>query len=235
MKKVLIFIILMICYNISSINKPFIKFGSRSLGYFFYNLNKNLFYPSSNFDNFYFYLEEKINFYFTFKYRFDFFYIDKNKYTNDINNLIILKANNYLGFNININKNNSFYILISPMIEKEKDQFLFRNKNKFDYLLKVKNFNFKFSYSNSYLLKEKEKLNHNFSMLFYFSFPELDFIKYKLELSCYFQHYIFEDIVISPLNRAIFSFEVAIDFNRIDFEDIFNSNIKDVDYIEEDY
>ncbi len=233
MKKVFIFFTLLVgCYNAICIDKPLIKFGSNSLTYLTYNLDKELFYPSSSSDNFYFYLYEKFNFHFALKYKLDFFYISKNRYSQEISELTILKINNYFVIKININKENSFYILISPMVEKNQDQFLFKNRNKFNYSLKIKNFNFKLTYTNSYLLKEKEKFNHNLSFLFYFNFPKAEFIKYKCELSFYFQHYIYENIIISPLNKALFSFEVAIDFNKITFEDLFNNKNEEIDFNE---
>ena len=235
MKKVSIFFIVIISYNFFCIDRPLIKLGSKSLGNFYYSRDKDLFYPYEISDNFYFYLQEKFNFYFTLKYKFDFFYIDKNKYSKNLTDLVILKINNYFIFDININKNNSFYLSVVPIIEKDDNEVLFKNRNKLSYSLKFKNFNFKLSYSNNYLLKKNEKFNHNLSFLFYFNFPKVDFIKYKCELVCYFQHYIYKDLFITPFNKAIFSFEVAIDFNKIDFENLFNNKNEEADFNEQYY
>jgi len=232
MKKAVIFLSIILCYNIYSIEKPLIKFGSNSNGYFYYDSVNTFFYPSSFTDNFYFYLSEKFNYHFSMNYKIEILYTNLNKYSTNLNELRIVKMNNYLQFDININKNNFISILTSPILDNQKGEFFFKNKNRFSYSFKTENFKFNLSYSNSYLLKDMERFYHNASFLFYFKFPKMDYIKYKCQISFDFQHYIYEFREISPLKKINFSFEAAIDFNKIDFDTIFenkNYEIEDFD------
>lgn len=234
MKKVIVFFIFVVSFDLFSIEKPIIKFGSKSNNYFCYDAKNSLFYPSSISDNFYFYIFERINYHFSFKYKIEILYKNINKYTTNLDELRTIKLNNYLSFDIKINKNNSISIVTSPILDNYEGEFFFKNINKFSYSFKKDNFTFKTIYSNNYLLKKNEKFNHNGSFLFYFKFPKVDYIKYKCELSFYFEHYIYEYKEISPLKKMNFSFEVAIDFNKIDFETLFDNKNEEFDNFNEE-
>jgi len=221
MKKVILFFILIICYNIFSIERPLIKTGYKSYAYFYYD--DFLFYPYSISDNFYFYFQQKFNSHFTLKHKIEVLYVNNNRYTSNLNELDIVKLYNSLIFDITINKHNSLLIITKPILDNQKMEFFFKNQNKITYSLKFENFNFKINYSNNYILKQKEKFNHNISFLFYFNFKKVDFIKYKCELSFDFQHYIYENLTISQLKKANLIFEVAIDFNKMDFSTLFEN------------
>lgn len=232
MKKVYLILILIFLNSILfSIEKPVLKTGLNSNGNFSIFDKTNDIYPTLLKDCFYFSFEEIFCKYFSFKHKIDFDYTNYYKYTKNIDDLSGFNLNNYLTLNFNIWKNNSitFYDKISYL--KDDKNYLYKNLSIIQYKLNLKYFNFKFYYSNQFLFENKELMHHKFYTGFYWSSSKYNFLKFKSTLSVNLQNYIFIQKEISVLKSFSSSFEIAIDFNKINFEKLFDTNDFDESYI----
>jgi|GEM_PF-5374225 len=233
MRILIVFFMLSICFNLYNIDKPKLSSGIRGYSYFDEKDKLDFIYPSNLKDNIYLSYEEKFCDYFKFKHRFDFIYSNYNKLNYDLNNLrsYILKNTFYLFFLIN--KNNSVTLTSKPMFYYQYGENYIKLMNKLEYNLALKNFRFNIFYSHQYSSKENSLFYHNICFAFYWQFPRFDFIKYKTSFSIYFQHYTIEnDIKITPIKSAVFNFEIVIDFNKLNFDEIFEKKEDEDEFFE---
>ena len=173
-------------------------------------------------DNYYFVFEERFTDFFKVRQRTDYFYTNYNKYSDNIGNLRSLIIHNSVNLIFNLSKQNEVQFLSKPMYYYMYGEKYFKLMNKIQYSLSFSNFTFKVSYGNQYTFRDNELFYHNMSMLFYWSPKKADFIKFKSYLTVYFNHNINEsEKSIFPLKQASINLEIALDFNKINFEDFF--------------
>ncbi len=236
--KIILSIIFILSSNIiNSTEKPKIKTGISSSGYYKKHDNQETFYPSSLCDKLFFSIEDKLTDFFKFRHKIDLYSYDYNKYSSNIEDLKSIKFNNTLDL-LFILPNNKIKLTTKPMIYYKYGEIQFKQMNKIQYNLDLKNFSFKTYYSHLYNFKKDELLIHNISCAFYWNFPKHNFIKFKSEVSVYLQHYTekYEERMknISIIKNTKINFEIAIDFNKINFYDLFDNNNKDDEFFEEE-
>lgn len=234
-KSYFIIYLLLVCNIINSIDMPKIKTGITSYEYYklIEPIENESIYPSTIYDKLFFSIEEKLSDYFKYKYRVDFYAYDYNKYSSNLENLKSIAFYNGLDLFF-ILKKNEIKITTKPMLYYKYGEIYLKLIDKVQYKLDFKNFEFKTYYSNLYTFREDELFYHNLSLAFFWNLPKKDFMKFKSEVSVYLQHYIndFENTGKKvPILKSIkFNFELAIDFNKIEFDEIFNKDDNDDDF-----
>ena len=223
MKKFLLLLFLITPLLAIAIKKPKITSGINSYGYFKLLEGSDSLYPSTLKDNIFFSIYEAFCPLFQLRDKIEVFYSNYNKYSDDLENLLGVIFKNTLYLYIKPQKNNQIQIITKPMLYYQYGETYFKLMNKAQYKFSMKYFTFKTCYSHQFCLKPDELFYHNIFFAFYWNHPKTKFVKFKTSTTVYLQHYIDknEDIV-SPLKSVKFSFEVAIDFNKIDFEDVFD-------------
>ena len=222
--KIFIFFAFFSCVlSLNSIEKPVLKSGSHSYVNFNKNDNYDL-YPSSIKDTVYASISEDFNDYFTFKYKTEFDYSNYNKYVSDIDDLNSLAFVNHISFYVNIPECNSFLFYLRPGMKYQYGERYFTDTAVIQYKLKLKYFSFVTYYSNRFMLKEKEFIYHKFNLSFYWSIPSKNFLKFKTSVNVTLQNPLYEMKDFSPLDNIGFSFEMAIDFNKVNFEEVFKQD-----------
>ena len=237
-KNIFILILLLSLNIIYSIDKPKIRTGITSYG--FYKLSElyenDTIYPSTLYDKSFFSIEEKLFDFFKYRYRTDFLTYDYNKYNSNMENLKSIACYNTLDLYLILTKN-EIKISTKPMMYYKYGETYLKLMNKIQYKLDLKNFVFRTYYSHLYTFKDDEIFYHNVSFAFFWNLPKKDFLKFKSEVNIYLQHYTddFKNDLkkISPLKSVKFNFELAIDFNKIDFKEIFNKDESEEDFFDD--
>ena len=237
-KSIFIIILLITLNPIYSINKPKIRTGLTSNG--FYKLSKSKeeqsLYPSKLYDKLFFSIEEKLSDFLKYRYKVDFYTYDYNKYNSNLENLKSIAFYNTIDLFLIFSKN-EIKTSTKPMVYYKYGEIYLKLMNKLQYKLDLKNFSFKTYYSHLYTFKDNELFYHNISIAFFWSLPEKDFMKFKTEINVYLQHYIenFQDTTknISPLKSVKFNFELAVDFNKIKFEEVFKNDENEDNFFDE--
>ena len=235
MKKLFLILFVLIPTLVIAIKKPKIKIGINSYGYFKLLEEPESLYPSTLKDNIFFLIDETFSKFFRLKHRIDLYYSHYNKYNDNLEKLQGLIFNNTLNLYIQPQKNNQIQLCTKPMLYYKYGERYLKLMNKIQYRLLLKHFLFKTYYSHQYSFKPDELFYHNISLAFYWNFPKKKFMKFKTAITVYLQHYTDDKQkdVISPLKSARLNFEIAIDFNKIKFEDIFDKKENEDDFFEQ--
>lgn len=238
LKIILIIYLILISKNfINPIEKPKIKTGISSYEYYKKQKDQETLYPSSISDKLFFSIEEKLTDYFKFGYKIDFSTYDYNKYSSNLENLKAITFNNTLNL-LFMSQKNEIKLTTKPMLYYKYGEIQFKQMNKIQYKLDLKNFSFKTYYSHQYNFKKDELFYHNIACAFYWNLPKHNFIKFKSEISVYLQHYTenYEEKMkeISIIKSTKFNFEIAIDFNKINFYELFDKKNNDDEFFEEE-
>jgi hypothetical protein len=227
-KFIFLIISLLNAFTILSIEKPEIKSGFSSNGYFLKEQDYEIFYPGTSYEKLYLLFTEPFCDYFKFTHKIDFYYYNYNKYDEDLSHLRSYIFANQFYLYFYILKFNEIIIQAKPEINYYNGETNILLYSYIQYKLKVDNFCFKIKYSNKYNSKPDTLLYHNIYLSFYWTHPKYDYIKYKTSVSIYLQNYttgLYKEI--SYLKSASFNFEISVDFNKIDFEEIFDKNYYD--------
>lgn len=235
MKKVIIMLFFCIEIILGSIERPVLRSGIKTYNYFKIQLEDETIYPSTIKDNLYISVEEAFSDFFKIMYRFDIKYSNYNKYSLDLHDLNAYEIKNRLKFFFNIRKKSKIQLEIQPTYNYKYGEEYYRQISKILYSLRLKYFRFSTYYSNNFTSKEDDLFYHKIGSSFYWYFKKSDIIKYKASYSIYFQHYIDNEIEISPIKSANLSFEIILDFNKIDIEEIFNKKDDNEDDFFEQY
>lgn len=243
-KNFLITMILILSVNfINPIEKPKIITGINSNGSYglieddneIYNYS---IYPSTISDNIFFSIEEKITCFFKYKHKISFYTYDYNKYSSNLENLKSVVFKTTLDLFIIPQKNNEIKLTANPMIYYKSGEIYLKLRNKIQYELDLKNFLFKTYYSNLYSFKEDEIFYHNIAFNFCWSPNKYNFIKFKSGINIFLQHYIndfYDKLKETSLLKSVkFNFEIAIDFNKVDFDEVFNKNYEDENFFNDE-
>lgn len=224
-KIILIIFIIFIINNYSySIEKPTIKTGINSYG-FFGLYNDDQMYPTTLKDDLFTVFQERFSSFFSFRHRTDLFITSYNKYSDNLEDLKSMLLFNTICLNFYPAKKNEITFMTKPMVYYYNSERYFKLMDKIQYKLNFNNFIFKTSYSHQYSFKINEIFYHNYSAGFYWKIPKKEFIKFKTLITIYFQHYVNDNRKnISPVKSAVFNFEIAIDFNKLSFEELFDKN-----------
>ncbi|OHD21768.1 MAG: hypothetical protein A2Y34_12405 [Spirochaetes bacterium GWC1_27_15] len=227
MKKIFISIIFLQLNLIFCVDKPIIKTGLNSTTNLQLVKENNSLYPEKFQDMVYLSFEEKISKYFSFRHKIDFQWSQTNKATKNLSELTSFLLNNSIYLNFAINDKNKINIFTKPIMDIEKNQPSFKATNKIEYRLSLQNFLFSVYYSHNFAIKQNELFNHKLNFSFYWNFTKLEFVKFKTTFNINFQHYIFENKYVFPIKSGNLSFEVAIDFNKTDFNELFDKKEED--------
>lgn len=226
---ILIFFIQFIsCNNLNAIKKPQVMIGIKSSQNLKKEIDFDYVYPNSIGDMFYCSIEQKILKIFNIKYLFNITYSQYNKNVSNFSYLKNLNLKNYIYFSFKIpvssKFNHSLQLKLSPQYYSSAGENYYKMYNSLSYTFSIKNFKMLIQYSNQFSSRDKDSFKHKINFTFYWAFPKYDFIKFKGYLSLYFEHGLYNELDIFPLTKASFKFEVAFDFNKNSFEDIFTHN-----------
>ncbi len=223
---------------IESIEKPKIRTGINSNGSYKLTEEDCSLYPTTLSDNLFFSIEEKLSIFFKYRHKIDFYTYDYNKYSSNLENLKSIVLKNSLDLFFIPQKNNEVKLTTNPSLYYKYGEIYLRLMDKIQYKLDLKYFLFKTYYSHLYTFKDDELFNHNIAFAFYWIPGKYDFIKFKSEINIYLQHYIndFNDMQkdVSFIKCVKLNFEIAIDFNKVDFDEVFNKNDED-DFFNDEY
>jgi len=208
--------------NVYCIKKPLLKSGH--LFYSEIKSSKDLksIYLYSTKDIVFLSLREEISDWFYFYHRVEFEYKRTNKYLKEMDDLKNIQLRNDLKFNFNLGRYNRLIFYFSPVFTSNSKN-IFKMSNKVEYRLSLKNFLFQTYYSHNFKFKEGEIFNHRLNFSFYYSIPKREFVKFKTSLNIDLQHYVYETKYIFPLKNINCRFEVAFDFNKKSFTEIFDN------------
>jgi hypothetical protein len=235
-KKYLILLILIILTNhlVPAIEKPRIKYGLFSYGYF--DLKEESYrslYPSSFKDRLFFIFEEKLGDHYTFEHYVDLYFTNNNKYTDNIESLRSFQLDNTIVLTFNVNKFNQFRIYERPSFYYQNGERYIKQINKLQYRFGTKYFVFRCYYSNYINYKFDTPLYHYAYAGLYWSLPKAEHLKFKTSVCATLQHNVKDGSErLSPLRSLRINFEMAVDFNKIDLDELFDRNKSDEVYQE---
>ncbi len=226
-KKIFIAIFAAGCCLLFSTEKPVLKTGFNTTGNFKSKNSSCDIYPETTYEKLYLSLDEKFSEFFRFYNRTDFYYYDYNKYNDNLSFLRSYMAASQFYLYFYAAKINEILLRMKPEVSYYGGNVVFSLESYIQYKLKIDNFCFKMKYSMQYSDKPGALFYHNFLFSFYWSHPKYDFIKYKTSLSVYFQHYTSGTKQAAFLKSTAFNFEIALDFNKVDYEDLFDKTEND--------
>jgi hypothetical protein len=213
-------------FILNSMEKPVILTGTSSTANMTSAKNSDI-YPSIIKDSVYTSISEDFSDYFSMKERVDFEYESFNKYSEDPVNLNSCSFKSSTEFFFNFARANQFSLDIKPGFNYQNGEKHFTDSAIVQYRLDLKYFRFVTYYSNRFTLKKNELVYHKINFAFYWNIPEKEYIKFKCAFNVVLQNCIYESKNISPLKSLNFTMEMAIDFNRIDFDEVFDRSEAD--------
>jgi hypothetical protein len=220
MKNIIILVLSLSLSMLNSIDKPLIKTGNSSYENFTLEKTEKSIYPSSIKDSVFISIDEKFHEYFTGKYKIQFDYTSNNKYSKDLENLYSFSMCNNLNLIFTLGVNRLEFSIKPSLMNLYGDNY-FKDYNMISYKLNIKNFMFTANYSNQFSINKNELILHKINFSFYWNFPEKEFLKFKSSVIVNLQNPLSENNTICTLKGFNINFEMAIDFNNINFENLF--------------
>lgn len=219
----LIYFLLICSFNIFSLQKPIIKMGVDSYN-LFNQFADMVFYPEIVSDTLYIEIKEKFSSVLTVTNTFGSNLRTYNKLLEEIERLRRIKLFNALKFDLKFNQNR-FLIISVPSFYYYSSLNKINFYNKIGYSFNTNIFKIVLAYSNYlYLLNQKQHIYHTISFYTYWSTTTKE-VKFRTGFCTLFHHYFNknENENFFPIRKINFMFEVVLDFNKLEFREIFDT------------
>ena len=182
------------------------------------------FYQESITDSYYLGIKQKIGKNVLFYNKTTFIMNTDQKITSKMADLRVYKLTDYLSLSVNLNEKSSFKFYTLPQFDLGTGKVTFKTNNIIEYKLKLTGFQFRTYYKNNLNMIENEPVKHNIVSCFYWTVKNMEFIKFKSGVSIYIQNNLDSAKYILPVYKSSINFEMAIDFNKLKFDEVFENN-----------
>ena len=180
------------------------------------------FYFDGSYNNAFAAVNQKIGKHLSLKGETDFVYKSSIAKTNQLTDLRNYIISNKLSFTFS-NKYIRLTTAVKPIAATAKSEFYYKQLNYFSIkAITCKYLTIETIYQNQFMLRDGETMTHKIRCNFSWYFEKAKFIHFRGGMTFYLQHSIYETKNIPVLKKATVDLYCAIDFNKVNFEKIFN-------------